>query len=692
MPAMEPLPVEPASVREYKVVTTKVWCRHLIPLPKESNMFPARLTACSLASFLLLGLVTLWPLRPVALAQRAAPEVPPAQWTRISDFDTQHLALDLRFDWPAETVHGTAWLTFKPIRSDFRRLTLDAGQPMTVLEVATENGAKLDFQHDKAAEKLTVVLDRSYNRTDTVTLVITYRAQATPPTGGLFGVFGTGLTFLRPTSTASSRRHQIWSQGETEYNRNWFPCFDFPSDKFTSEVRATVETPYTVISNGRLVSDVDNGDGTHTVHWRMEQPHASYLLSIAIGQYRAITAEYDGIPVQSYVYPDRYADAQRAFANLPRMMAFLSTETGIRYPYAKYAQTMIAEFGGGMENITTTHLADNLLPRAHEHLENVEALQAHELAHQWFGNLVTCRDWSEIWLSEGFATYFEALYMGERFGAARLRAILAEHHATYHQAWNEGLRRPIVTRQFVHPDLLFDAYAYSRGALVLDMLRFVVGDEAWREGIRHYLQRHQFQNVETGDFRRAMEEASGMGLDWFFDQWVYRMGHPVFEVTHRYDADRRQLVVKVHQVQKPEPASRHLQTEYFRTPVEVEIVSASGRRQTVRWFVEARAGQEFSLPLDAAPRTVHFDPHHRLIREVVGETASTGPLREAAGLGWWACQFQHQHRHQHRHQPGLPAMTGTHRRCNPWMSRVVFPHRHSQHCEDEGHERTDFTR
>ncbi len=645
-------------------------------------MLPARFAACSLASLLLLGFLTLWPLRPIALAQRAAPEAPPVQWTRINDFDTQHLALDLRFDWPAETVHGTARLTFKPIRSDFRRLTLDAGQPMTVLEVATESGAKLDFQHDKAAEKLTVVLDHSYNRTDTVTLVITYRARATPPTGGLFGVFGTGLTFLRPTSTASSRRHQIWSQGETEYNRNWFPCFDFPSDKFTSEVRATVETPYTVISNGRLVSDVDNGDGTHTVHWRMEQPHASYLLSIAIGQYRAITAEYDGIPVQSYVYPDRYADAQRAFANLPRMMAFLSAETGIRYPYAKYAQTMVAEFGGGMENITTTHLADNLLPRAHERLDNIEALQAHELAHQWFGNLVTCRDWSEIWLSEGFATYFEALYMGERFGTARLRAILAEHHATYHQAWNEGLRRPIVTRQFVHPDQLFDAYAYSRGALVLDMLRFVVGDEAWREGIRHYLQRHQFQNVETGDFRRAMEEASGMGLDWFFDQWVYRMGHPVFEVTHRYDADRRQLVVKVRQVQKPEPASRHLQADYFRTPVEVDIVSAQGRRQTVRWFVEAQAEQEFSLPLDAAPQTVCFDPHHRLIREVIGETA---PLREVLGAGWWGCQHRH-------HQPGISAMAVTHRRCNPLLSRVVFPHRHSQHCEDEGHERTDFTR
>lgn len=605
------------------------------------RMFPARLTTCCL---LLIGLTTLCPFWPVALAQRAVPEAPPVQWTRINDFDTQHLALDLRFDWQTETVHGTARLTFKPIRSDFRRLTLDAGQPMTVLEVATEDGTKLDFQHDKATEKLIISLDRSYGRAETATLVITYQAHSTPPTGGLFGLFGTGLTFLRPTGTRSNQRPQIWSQGETEYNRNWFPCFDFPNDKFTSEVRATVETPYTVVSNGRLVSDVNNGDGTHTVHWRMEQPHASYLLSIAVGRYRVLADTYDGIPIQSYVYPDRYADAQRAFANLPRMMAFFSTETGIRYPYAKYAQTMIAEFGGGMENITTTHLADNLLPRAHESLDNIEALQAHELAHQWFGNLVTCRDWSEIWLSEGFATYFEALYLGQRFGADRLRAILAEHHATYHQAWNQGQRRPIVTRQFVHPDALFDTYAYSRGALVLDMLRFVVGDEAWREGIKLYLQRHQFQNVETGDFRRAMEEASGMGLDWFFDQWVYRMGHPVFEVTHGYAADRRQLVVTVRQIQKPVPAAGYLQTDYFRTPVDVDITLAQGRTQTVRWFIEAQAEQQFSLPLEAAPRAVRFDPHHRLIREIVGEediTAQTAQHPGATG-GWWACRCQHQ--------------------------------------------------
>ncbi|MFQ3580941.1 MAG: M1 family metallopeptidase [Chloracidobacterium sp.] len=620
----------------------------------------------------------------VTPAQRAAPELPPAQWVRINNFDTQHLALDLRFDWQAQKTFGTARLTLKPTQSDFRQVTLDAGQTMTVAGVTTETGAQLAFKHDKSTEKLHITLERSYTLADTLTLVITYEAQATPPTGGIFGMFGTGLTFIQPTPDLPKRPRQIWSQGETEYNRNWFPCFDAPNDKFTSELRATVETPYTVVSNGRLVADTDNGDGTRTVHWRMEQPHASYLLAIAVGRYRLIESSYDDIPVQSYVYPDRYADAKRAFANLPRMMAFLSTETGVRYPYAKYAQTMVAEFGGGMENVTTTHLADTTLPRSHESLESIEALQAHELAHQWFGNLVTCRDWSELWLSEGFATYFEALYIRHRFGEQRFQAVMEEHRAAYHRAWREGLRRPLVTRRFTHPDALFDAYAYSRGALTLDMLRFVVGEEAWRRGITDYLTRHQFQNVETHDFRRAMEAAAGMGLDWFFEQWVYRMGHPVFEVTHRYHPAQKQLHVTVRQTQKQDPRSAYPQNDYVRTPVEVDIELPKGQRQTVRWFIEAQAEQAFSLPLEAAPRAVRFDPNHRLIREISGEPVLAERSLDQAG--WRLCQC-------HRQAPWHPATTSaplsathspvpSHARCNLAPSRVVFSQTNHRHRED----------
>ncbi len=580
----------------------------------------------------LIALAWLWPAGPVAPAQRAAPEAPPVQWARINDFDAQHLALDLRFDWKAQKVSGAARLTLKAIRSDLHRVVLDAGEPMRVFSVKTETGVALDYAHDKAAEKLIITLDRRYARNDTLTLEIAYEATATPPTGGLFGMFGTGLTFIQPTPEHPHRPRQIWSQGETEYSRNWFPCFDAPSDKFTSELRATVESRYAVVSNGRLVADTDNGDGTHTVHWRMEQPHASYLLAVAIGEYRVIEGEHDGIPVQSYVYPSRYEDAARAYADLPRMMAFFSRETGLRYPYAKYAQTMVAEFGGGMENVTTTHLSDATLPRRDEPLDGVESLQAHELAHQWFGNLVTCRDWSEIWLSEGFATYFEALYMGERFGERRLREILAEHHATYHAAWDSGQRRPIVTRRFAHPDELFDAYAYSRGALVLDMLRYVVGDEAWRQGIALYLSRHQFQTVETHDFRRAMEDASGMGLDWFFDQWVYRLGHPVFTVSYRYNPKLKRLTVVIRQAPARGAADNPLHAEHFQTPAEVQIVCADQIRQ-YRWQIQARPSQSFLVDLASPPRAVRFDPDHRLIRELAGEPTAMPNVALAAGEG-----------------------------------------------------------
>ncbi len=610
----------------------------------------------------------------VIRAQRAAPEAPTIHWTRINDFDTQHVALDLRFDWEKQKVSGTARLTITLLRSGPPYVVLDAGKPMRVFSVKTDAGATLHHRHDRATEKLLITLDRRYDRDATLTLEIAYEATATPPTGGLFGVFGTGLTFIQPTPGHPRRPYQIWSQGETEYNRNWFPCFDFPSDKFTSELRATVENRYTVVSNGRLVADTDNGDGTHTVHWRMEQPHASYLLSVVIGAYRVIEAEHDGIPIYSYVYPDRYEDARRAFANLPRMMAFFSNITGVRYPYAKYAQTMVAEFGGGMENVTTTHLSDTTLPHYDEPTDGIESLQAHELAHQWFGNLVTCRDWSEIWLSEGFATYFEALYMGERFGAARLREILDEHHATYHAAWNSGLRRPIVTRRFAHPDAVFDAYAYSRGALVLDMLRYVVGDEAWHHGITLYLTRHRFQSVETHDFRRAMEDAAGMGLDWFFDQWVYRMGHPIVTVSHRYDPKHKRLTVTIRQSPAHHPTAGYPQAELFRTPADIAVVSADGTHR-YRWLLEAKPEQTFVVDLPNPPQAVRFDPDHRLIREVVGEpTPPTSTRRNHFRPPWSGellagCQHCQQGRRQRMSGAGHNLH---HTGCIPHPGRVGF--------------------
>ena len=208
-----------------------------------------------------------------------------------------------------------------------------------------------------------------------------------------------------------TRPKQIWSQGESEYNHYWFPCYDHPNDFFTSEITATVEKPLSVISNGKLLETKDNKDGTRTFDWKIEQPHASYLTSIIVGEYVPIVSEYQGIPIITNVYPSEVKEGKASTARLTEMVKFFSEKTGVKYPYAKYAQTTARDFGGGMENISATTQTDNMIHDARTELDsNTDGLQSHELAHQWFGDYVTCRDWSDIWLNESFATYFQAMW------------------------------------------------------------------------------------------------------------------------------------------------------------------------------------------------------------------------------------------------------------------------------------------
>jgi aminopeptidase N len=596
----------------------------------QSFSFKHTAAAFLLTASLLSGL-------PARAQETAKPEVKPlptAQWMRGSRYDVQHYKIDVRFDWAKETVTGTTTITLKPVVPKLRRVELDAGATMRFSSITSGTGTKLKFEMKSDIEKVYVDLEREYAMGETVTLVIAYDTAGQQAGGGLLGAFGNGLVFIKPSATEPNLPMQIWSQGETQYNHNWFPCYDFPNDKATSEMTATVEKKYTVVSNGRQLEDKDNADGTHTVHWKMDQPHASYLISIAVGEFAAVEQKYADIPVISYVYKGNYEDGKRSVANIADMVKFFSESTGVKYQYPKYAQTMLAKFGGGMENISSTHLTDTTVidgRAAIDAADDSDGLQAHELAHQWFGDLVTCRDWSEIWLNESFATYFDALYVEHHRGRDEYLQEMVTNQNTYYRTWDQGVRRPIVTKYFSDPDAVFDTYAYPRGAAVLGMLRFVVGDEAWWRGINIYLNRHKFQPVETADFRRAMEEASGQGLDWFFDQWLYKMGHPVFEVSHSYDATKKAVVLTVKQTQKPDPTSKFPQAELFRTPVDIGIIGADGKHRVERVFVEAEAEQSFTFPMDAAPKMVAFDYQSQIIKELK-EPQTPDELRARAAL------------------------------------------------------------
>ncbi|HEY6805536.1 MAG TPA: M1 family aminopeptidase [Pyrinomonadaceae bacterium] len=547
--------------------------------------------------------------------QQAARPLPRTQYIPDHDFDTRHVALDLRFDWDKEQLLGRETLVFAPLVANLKIVKLDAAN-LTPTAVKFASGTALQFSTDADKQKVAITLDRAYQPTDELTLTIDYHTNGAQDSSQP-GLAGNGLKFLKPGPDDPARPKQAWTQGESEYNHYWFLCYDHPNDFFTSEISATVEKPLQVISNGRLLDTKDNHDGTQTFHWRIDQPHASYLTSFVVGEYTAINGEYQGIPVTTYAYPKEAAEAKLTTSRLPEMVKFFSEKTGLKYPYAKYAQTMAHDFGGGMENISATTQTDNMIHDARAELDQTsDSLESHELAHQWFGDYLTCRNWSDIWLNESFATYFQAMWDEYKVGSDDfLYTDIKGNQDSYYFAWRQGSRRPIVTKNYRDPDAVFDTYAYPRGGAVLHMLRKTLGEDNWWRSINHYLKKYANQPVETEQFRIAIEEATGQSMDWFFDEWLYRMGHPVFEVTQKYDEAAKTLQLTVRQLQTKDPASEYPQVSFFQMPVEIEI-GTDAKTQIEHVWIEPKKEQTFSFKLDAAPKLVNFDYQSTLIKEL----------------------------------------------------------------------------
>jgi aminopeptidase N len=556
-------------------------------------------------------------LNPLA-AQEQTPKprpLPPAQHIPSHDYDTRNISLNLHFDWEKEQAIGTATITFAPLVTNLRQVEFDAAN-MTFNSVKLAGGATLQYEFNAPGEKLLVKLDHPYQPTDVLTVTIDYHTNGYATGSGLQG-YGKGLTYIKPTADDPTRPRQIWSQGETEYNHYWFPCYDHPNDFTTSELIATVQKPLIVISNGKLVETKENTDGTRTFRWKIDAPHATYLTSIVVGEYTPIEQNYAGIPVISYVYPKEVEEGKVTVARMAEMVKFFSEKTGVKYPYEKYSQTMTHDFPGGMENISATTQTDNMIHDARAEMDQTsDGLQSHELAHQWFGDYVTTRTWAHIWLNESFATYFQGMWDEQSLGHDDFLYLdVKGNQDQYYGTWAQGNRRPIVTKNYADKDQLFDTYAYPRGGAVLHMLRKTLGDENWWRAINHYLTKNAHQPVETEQFRIAIEEATGQSMDWFFDEWLYKMGHPVFRVTQNYDAAAKALKLTVRQEQTPDENSPYPQVRFFQMPVEIEIGTAEATR-VERVQLEAKEEQTFTFPVASQPLLVNFDYQGTLIKEL----------------------------------------------------------------------------
>ena len=468
--------------------------------------------------------------------------------TRINDL--LHTKLDVKFDWTKAHLHGIAHLTFKPYFLPTDSLTLDAkGFEVKEVVLITPEGSEVPLKYEyKDKLHLNINLDKTYTRNDTYQISINYIAKPNElEDGGSAAITSDkGLYFINPNGEEANKPKQIWTQGETEASSCWFPTIDAPNEKMTQEIYMTVDTQYVTLSNGILMFQTDNGDGTRTDYWKQKLPHAPYLAMMAVGDFAIVEDSWKSIGVNYYVEPKFEPYAKQIFPHTPEMLTFFSERLGVEYPWEKYDQIVVRDYvSGAMENTTGVIFGEFAQGDSRYLIDNsAEDVVSHELFHHWFGDLVTCESWSNLPLNESFATYGEYLWREYKNGKT---------WADYHNAQDlksylrESKRKQVDMIRFYYDQKedMFDSHSYAKGGRILHMLRTILGDEVFFEGLRVYLEDNKFQAVEIHQLRLAMEKVSGQDLNWFFNQWFLSSGHPVLKIDYAYDKDLKLQFVTV---------------------------------------------------------------------------------------------------------------------------------------------------
>ncbi|MBI2118794.1 MAG: HEAT repeat domain-containing protein [Elusimicrobia bacterium] len=511
------------------------------------------------------------------------------------DFDAQHIFLDISLDIPKKTLRGQCSITLKALNHGLKQIKFDAVR-MKIFSVLNVRGQKLKFSYKE--DKLTVTLPKLMNENETITLTLEY--QVTNPIAGVH--------FIGPDKFYPKKPVQVWTHGEAEESRYWFPCFDAPHDKATTEMRVTVPKDFFALSNGALISVTEKKDSkTKTFHWKQAIPHSPYLVTLVAGKFSEIKTEWEGIPILYYCEPGKEEDSKRAFGKTPKMIQFFSEKIGLKYPYEKYAQIAVADFVmGGMEHTTATTQTDRVLMDERAFPEfTADWLVAHELAHQWFGDLLTCKEWSHAWLNESFATYFEALFVEHDLGKDEFDYEMRDKLKIYLEEDQKAYRRSIVTNVYLKPDDLFDRHLYEKGSLVLHMLRAELGDKLFWKAIHCYVETFQGKAVETNDLINAIQESTGKNMRKFFDQWVYGSGHPEYTAHYWWEEEKKTAHLNVSQ--KGNDKDR-----LFSIPIEFEFITSKGNKKIKKTFEDKSCSLTYSF--DKEPLDFRFDPENKILK------------------------------------------------------------------------------
>ncbi|MBA2745128.1 MAG: M1 family metallopeptidase [Flavisolibacter sp.] len=518
-----------------------------------------------------------------------------------------HTKVEVRFDYTQSRMPGKAWITLAPHFYATDSLTLDA-KGMDIRQVAIVKAGKnipLKYSYDNM--ELKIKLDKKYTRNERYTIYVDYVAKPDEYKGkGSAAITDAkGLYFINPRGEEEGKPTQIWTQGETEATSVWVPVIDNPNQKTTQEIIMTVPSKYVTLSNGKLVSQKPNADGTRTDHWKMDLPHAPYLFFMGVGDYAVIKDQYKGKEVSYYVEKEYASVARKIFGLTPEMLGFFSRITGVEYPWNKYAQMTARDYvSGAMENTTATLHSDIVQQDARQLTDqNIwEDVIAHEAFHQWFGNIVTTESWSNLSLNESFANYSEYLWREHKYGKDA-----ADDHGLSDMQGYLGSRsesKDLIRFNYHDKEEMFDAVSYNKGGRILHMLRNFIGDSAFFKSLNLYLTKYRFQAAEAHQLRLAFEEVTGKDLNWFFNQWYFGAGHPKLNIQKQYISNTGSVRMIVEQTQG-EPV--------FQVPVAVDVWNGLTAQRYTVWLKNKT--DTFFFPATAAPSLVNFDAEKVLLSQ-----------------------------------------------------------------------------
>lgn len=547
--------------------------------------------------------------------------------------DIIHTELEVSFDWTKSTLNGRVSLQLKPHFYPTSKLYLNArGMQIKSVEVYQEDSVTEKTQVEKKSkdkvvevwnailaasfkyqnDSLKINLGRTFTRKDNYFVVIDYVAKPNElkSTGSNAITDDKGLYFINPTGENTLKMPQIWTQGETQSSSAWFPTIDNPNTKMLQDIFMTVDNKYTTLSNGILVDFKKNADGTRTDHWKMDLPHSPYLTMMAVGEFKKVVdAPWNGKEISYYVEKEYEPYAKAIFGDTKEMIEFYSTTLGVPYPWQKYAQIVARDYvSGAMENTSATLHGDFMVYQtAREMLDGKKGTSviAHELFHQWFGDLVTSESWSNLPLNESFATYGEYLWNEHKEG----RETADYFHYLSRQGYLAS-RNEVNLIRFNYQDKedMFDAFSYNKGGQVLHMLRKAVGDDAFFASLKKYLEANRFKAAEIHHLRLAFEEVTGEDMNWFFNQWFLNKGRPVIKISKIYNPVKNTVELTVEQKQNLKT------TPLYRLPLEVDVYNDGTAERTHIVITEQK--QTFTLTAYGVPQLVNFDADRQLLCDI----------------------------------------------------------------------------